>query len=401
MSCCLRGMLNSGGRGDLILPEAECRKKGDHDQKPRPHLELLSKARRKPQGPKSENGEAICLQPPDAAARSAITLPLAPQNQQPPLFPPPCRQPSKPPPLFSVPAPPRTLNSHFRLSFAIGIAAQPLSLRPRWSPNQIAIQTWVFSPLPTASKPLPARFSHCHPPTPLSATGSSPDHPHYVVKRLITCILTLKCLDQLHGPFSWVWLEYVVDPVCVEPFALATPQHSFAYSTTSYDPGVNIVLESVFNFKLPVPLNYLLEWFGGKVLFIQDLLKWILSQNGEGLDRSRKHTPFPFFLDDFIAAYVGNLDTEQKRDYRWKREGDRWLWEWVPVDIEEGEEIRVNSCVPSLFHVQIPAQQPAILITGAERAWGVPPCRASCGTHSWMLDPVTWPWDPSAEGGGP
>ncbi|PKA60722.1 Cryptochrome DASH, chloroplastic/mitochondrial [Apostasia shenzhenica] len=40
-------------------------------------------------------------------------------------------------------------------------------------------------------------------------------------------------------------------------------------SFKSYDPGVTIVLESVFNFKLPVPINYLLESFGGKVIVIQ------------------------------------------------------------------------------------------------------------------------------------
>ncbi|KAG0491955.1 hypothetical protein HPP92_005353 [Vanilla planifolia] len=37
----------------------------------------------------------------------------------------------------------------------------------------------------------------------------------------------------------------------------------------SYDPGAAIVLEYVFNDKRPVPLNYLVELFGGKVLFIQ------------------------------------------------------------------------------------------------------------------------------------
>lgn len=37
----------------------------------------------------------------------------------------------------------------------------------------------------------------------------------------------------------------------------------------SDDPGVLIVLESVFDFSLSLPLNYLLESFGGKVLIIQ------------------------------------------------------------------------------------------------------------------------------------
>ncbi|KAJ0968510.1 hypothetical protein J5N97_025427 [Dioscorea zingiberensis] len=37
----------------------------------------------------------------------------------------------------------------------------------------------------------------------------------------------------------------------------------------SYDPGVHIVMESVVNFNLSVPLNYLLGSFGGKVLIMQ------------------------------------------------------------------------------------------------------------------------------------
>ncbi|KAK1307054.1 Blue-light photoreceptor PHR2 [Acorus calamus] len=37
----------------------------------------------------------------------------------------------------------------------------------------------------------------------------------------------------------------------------------------SYDPGVLIVLESVFNFNLSIPLNYLFDAFGGRILVIQ------------------------------------------------------------------------------------------------------------------------------------
>eukprot|EP00262_Sarcandra_glabra_P019728 TRINITY_DN757_c0_g1_i1.p1 TRINITY_DN757_c0_g1~~TRINITY_DN757_c0_g1_i1.p1 ORF type:complete len:710 (+),score=119.17 TRINITY_DN757_c0_g1_i1:141-2270(+) len=39
----------------------------------------------------------------------------------------------------------------------------------------------------------------------------------------------------------------------------------------SYDPGVLVVLESVFNFNLSIPLNYLLDLFGGKVMIIQGM----------------------------------------------------------------------------------------------------------------------------------
>ncbi|KAL6004875.1 hypothetical protein ACLOJK_005431 [Asimina triloba] len=37
----------------------------------------------------------------------------------------------------------------------------------------------------------------------------------------------------------------------------------------SYDPGVLVVLESIFNFNLSIPLNYLFDSFGGKVLIVQ------------------------------------------------------------------------------------------------------------------------------------
>lgn len=39
----------------------------------------------------------------------------------------------------------------------------------------------------------------------------------------------------------------------------------------SYDPGVPIVLESILNFNLSIPLNYLIDSFGGKVLIIQGM----------------------------------------------------------------------------------------------------------------------------------
>ncbi|KAF5200637.1 Dna photolyase, partial [Thalictrum thalictroides] len=39
----------------------------------------------------------------------------------------------------------------------------------------------------------------------------------------------------------------------------------------SHDPGVLMVLESVFSFNLSIPLNYLFKSFGGKVLIIQGM----------------------------------------------------------------------------------------------------------------------------------
>lgn len=37
----------------------------------------------------------------------------------------------------------------------------------------------------------------------------------------------------------------------------------------SYDPGVTVVLESIFSFDLSIPLNYLLEGYEEKVLILQ------------------------------------------------------------------------------------------------------------------------------------
>ncbi|XP_058085009.1 uncharacterized protein LOC131232641 [Magnolia sinica] len=56
----------------------------------------------------------------------------------------------------------------------------------------------------------------------------------------------------------------------------------------SYDPGVLVVLESVFNFNLPIPLNYLMDSFGGKVLIIQGI-KDPLSKSELRLSLLREH----------------------------------------------------------------------------------------------------------------
>ncbi|KAJ0968571.1 hypothetical protein J5N97_025488 [Dioscorea zingiberensis] len=56
----------------------------------------------------------------------------------------------------------------------------------------------------------------------------------------------------------------------------------------SYDPGVHIVMESVVNFNLSVPLNYLLGSFGGKVLIMQGV-KDPLSKSNLRLSMLREH----------------------------------------------------------------------------------------------------------------
>ncbi|XP_020571649.1 uncharacterized protein LOC110018628 [Phalaenopsis equestris] len=87
----------------------------------------------------------------------------------------------------------------------------------------------------------------------------------------------------------------------------------------SYDPGALIVLESVFNFKLPVPLNYLLEWFGGKVLFIQGV-RDPLSNSKERLSVIRKYCSL---------ATIKELDAGHCPHDERPEEVNRLLREWI------------------------------------------------------------------------
>ncbi|XP_077235482.1 DNA photolyase [Tasmannia lanceolata] len=56
----------------------------------------------------------------------------------------------------------------------------------------------------------------------------------------------------------------------------------------SYDPGVLVVLETVFNLSLSIPLNYLLDAFGGNVLVLQGT-KDPLSKSKSRLSMLREH----------------------------------------------------------------------------------------------------------------
>lgn len=56
----------------------------------------------------------------------------------------------------------------------------------------------------------------------------------------------------------------------------------------SYDPGAIVILESVFNFNLSVPLNYLFNLFGGKILVIQGT-KDPLSKSKPRLSMIKEH----------------------------------------------------------------------------------------------------------------
>lgn len=57
---------------------------------------------------------------------------------------------------------------------------------------------------------------------------------------------------------------------------------------SSYDPGVLVVLESIFSFNLSIPLNYLLKGFNEKVLFIQGV-KDPISDSESKLAMLREH----------------------------------------------------------------------------------------------------------------
>ncbi|XP_010908020.1 uncharacterized protein [Elaeis guineensis] len=56
----------------------------------------------------------------------------------------------------------------------------------------------------------------------------------------------------------------------------------------SYDPGVPIILESILNFDLSIPLNYLFDSFGGKILVVQGM-KDPLSKSKLFLSMLREH----------------------------------------------------------------------------------------------------------------
>ncbi|XP_031265865.1 uncharacterized protein LOC116124296 isoform X2 [Pistacia vera] len=58
----------------------------------------------------------------------------------------------------------------------------------------------------------------------------------------------------------------------------------------SHDPGVLVVLESIFSFNLSLPLSYLLEGFNEKVLIIQGM-KDPISDSKSKLDMLREHCP--------------------------------------------------------------------------------------------------------------
>ncbi|KAJ6849334.1 uncharacterized protein M6B38_270095 [Iris pallida] len=96
---------------------------------------------------------------------------------------------------------------------------------------------------------------------------------------------------------------------------------------SSYDPGVLVVLESVFNFNLSVPLNYFLDSFGGKVLVIQGM-KDPLSNSKLRLSKIREncgwttireldaghcpHDEVPDEVNSILSEWTRTVETESK-----------------------------------------------------------------------------------------
>ncbi|MQL87856.1 hypothetical protein Taro_020417 [Colocasia esculenta] len=78
------------------------------------------------------------------------------------------------------------------------------------------------------------------------------------------------------------------DKTLIKEMLRSVSSYNNSRSWNSDDPGVLIVLESVFDFSLSIPLNYLLESFGGKVLVIQGM-KDPLSKSKQKLDMLREH----------------------------------------------------------------------------------------------------------------
>ncbi|KAF9611641.1 hypothetical protein IFM89_034112 [Coptis chinensis] len=94
-------------------------------------------------------------------------------------------------------------------------------------------------------------------------------------------------------------------------------------ASKSQDPGVLMVLESVFSFDLSIPVNYLFESFGGKVLIIQGMKDPLLnfesklSELGEccigieirELDAGHcPHDERPEEVNSFICEWIVNME---------------------------------------------------------------------------------------------
>ncbi|KAJ0043202.1 hypothetical protein Pint_17260 [Pistacia integerrima] len=103
-----------------------------------------------------------------------------------------------------------------------------------------------------------------------------------------------------------LWHALVKSVVLINSAGDVVPKHSFTQFSNrtervddwligemlraSHDPGVLVVLESIFSFNLSLPLSYLLEGFNEKVLIIQGM-KDPISDSKSKLDMLREHCP--------------------------------------------------------------------------------------------------------------
>ncbi|KAJ0749993.1 putative alpha/Beta hydrolase [Helianthus annuus] len=102
----------------------------------------------------------------------------------------------------------------------------------------------------------------------------------------------------------------------------------------SYDPGVLVVLESIFIFDPSIPLNYLLKEFKGKVLIIQGM-KDPISDSKTKVTVVKKHfreiaikeldaghcphDELPEKVNSIIREWVINIESEpETNSQRWK-----------------------------------------------------------------------------------
>lgn len=77
----------------------------------------------------------------------------------------------------------------------------------------------------------------------------------------------------------------------------------------SYDPGVPMVLESIFSFNLSIPLNFLLEGIEEKVLIIQVTLDMQKRVNNLSLGSVRESDFLLVYLTFFPPFYVNFFTT--------------------------------------------------------------------------------------------
>ncbi|GJN34461.1 hypothetical protein PR202_gb23123 [Eleusine coracana subsp. coracana] len=68
-----------------------------------------------------------------------------------------------------------------------------------------------------------------------------------------------------------LWPSLAKSLVLLNSAGSIVPNYPFIPLSESYDPGAVTVIESIFNFNLSIPLNFLFDSFGGRILVVQGM----------------------------------------------------------------------------------------------------------------------------------